>query len=447
MKIKTIQTITCAWICFSGCHHVLSFHPTILPTTSPIRGMGTSIEIQQSITMHSSLQYLRYEKRKNQSTFLLHKRRHDGHNHLKISSMPTSSGNIPDKDVSVKENYDSISSFKKDSLYVLNELASGADESLSPASFDNSDLTLTKVWTLPMWEKHTNRKRYIRHLWKLLSGRSRLVQRILPQFSIYMLWSIFCLSFLSTKVVTATASVMVVPMTQLSILSTYVAFLLTLRTNQGLARLKEGRELWGRAFIAMRDTAQIFATYAYDKDNQTGLKSARFLCLFAWLLRGRLRDTQDDEFLNAMLPSKLDHQYVTSHRKKPAAVLARIRQIAADLSSRDIIPLASHIQLEKNLNELNYILGMCERLKGSPIPPVYTSHLCRLVCMYLFFFPLALHTPDMKRFTYLIITSIVGWIVLGLDEISHLLENPFRLMPLKEISRNIMMDVVDAFCV
>lgn len=35
--------------------------------------------------------------------------------------------------------------------------------------------------------------------------------------------------------------------------------------------------------------------------------------------------------------------------------------------------------------------------------------------------------------------------MLGLDEISHLLEEPFRLMPLYHLSKNSMKDVADAF--
>lgn len=94
---------------------------------------------------------------------------------------------------------------------------------------------------------------------------------------------------------------------------------------------------------------------------------------------------------------------------------------------------------------MNYILGMCERLKGSPIPPVYTSHTSRLLVFYLVFLPLALHGAQMKKLVTVIIASIVSYAMLGLDEISHVLEQPFFLMPLQELSRNMMMDVGDAF--
>ena len=80
---------------------------------------------------------------------------------------------------------------------------------------------------------------------------------------------------------------------------------------------------------------------------------------------------------------------------------------------------------------------MCERLRGSPIPPVYTSHTSRLLVFYLLFLPLALHGSETRKFVTVLVTSTVSYAMLGLDEISHVLEQPFGLMPLHQLSRNI----------
>ena len=237
------------------------------------------------------------------------------------------------------------------------------------------------------------------------------------------------------------------PLASLSLVSTFVGFLITLRTNQSLGRLAEARQLWGRLFIVTRDTAQIVSTYIYPKDNLSGLQIARHLSLFAWLVKDRLRDTNNEQIIQTMLShSKMDFSYLSKQRKKPAAIIATIRQIVANLSSRNMLPYAPHQQIERNLNEMNYILGMCERLKGSPIPPVYTSHTSRLLVFYLVFLPLALHHgSQLTGIVTVLVTTTVSYAMLGLDEISHVLEQPFRLMPLHELSRNIMLDIADAF--
>jgi predicted membrane chloride channel (bestrophin family) len=44
-----------------------------------------------------------------------------------------------------------------------------------------------------------------------------------------------------------------------------------------------------------------------------------------------------------------------------------------------------------------------------------------------------------------LVSGAVGFAMLGLDEITFILENPFALMPLYQQSKNIMLDVADAF--
>ncbi len=272
---------------------------------------------------------------------------------------------------------------------------------------------------------------------------SRLFKQIFPQVAVVSLWSIMCMVIITKKVKTAAT---LIPFTSLSMVSTFLAFLLTLRTNQSLDRLSEARKLWGRLFIVTRDTAQMLVTYVYPKDKKLGLNAARHLSLMAWLLKDHLRDTNRNDIIETMLgKSSVDLAYVTSLRKRPAAAIARIRQVVADLAARNVLPYAPHQQLENNLNEMNYILGMCERLKGSPIPPVYTSHLTRLLAFYFMFLPLALHESQVTKLVTVMVTTMVSYAMLGLDEISHLLEQPFSLMPLHQLSRNIMCDVADAF--
>jgi predicted membrane chloride channel (bestrophin family) len=68
-----------------------------------------------------------------------------------------------------------------------------------------------------------------------------------------------------------------------------------------------------------------------------------------------------------------------------------------------------------------------------------------LLVFYLFFLPLALRGGNMLNgLGTVLTTSAVAYTMLGLDEISHLLEQPFKLMPLYHLSKNSMRDVGDA---
>lgn len=64
---------------------------------------------------------------------------------------------------------------------------------------------------------------------------------------------------------------------------------------------------------------------------------------------------------------------------------------------------------------------------------------------YLFFLPIALRGTGINIVANTLMTTSIGFSMLGLDEISHQLEQPFRLMPLKQLAIGAMRDVGDSF--
>lgn len=143
--------------------------------------------------------------------------------------------------------------------------------------------------------------------------------------------------------------------------------------------------------------------------------------------------------MNTML-SPDEAEYVQSQRKSPAAILARLRQAVADLGRRQLLAVPQHNALDSTIANLHEAMSVCERIQSSPIPAVYTAHTSRLLMVYLFFLPLALHGSANS----VLVASLVGFAMLGLDEISHFLEEPFRLMPMYQLAKNSMLDVKEA---
>jgi len=170
---------------------------------------------------------------------------------------------------------------------------------------------------------------------------------------------------------------------------------------------------------------------------------ARHLSIFGWLLKCLLRDLDATELIDAMLPREVDSRFLRRQRKKPAMVINKVRQIVASLEEEDCLPVPAHQALETNLQEMNYIVGMCERIKGSCIPPMYTSHASELLVFYLLVLPFALTGSSLSNAVAAVVSSVVAFGMLGLDEISHVLEQPFGLMPLYQQSKNLMMEVSD----
>jgi predicted membrane chloride channel (bestrophin family) len=210
-----------------------------------------------------------------------------------------------------------------------------------------------------------------------------------------------------------------------------------------------GRLSFGKAVLYTRDAASLIVTMIYPKNPKLALKLLRHVALYGWLLKGFLRGPEvngdDQDIIRTMLrDNHEDIDYVLAQRKSPMAVVMRLRQVVQYLSDRHVINTAEELALDHTTQELNHCLTTTERIRASPIPPLYTSHTGRLLMFYLFFLPLALcGSGTLDGLTTVLTTTATAYAMLGLDEISFLLEQPFRLMPLFQLSKNSMTDVAD----
>ena len=369
-------------------------------------------------------------------------------------------------------NQDSIPQFARDITTVLKELRSdGTDPSL-PKLFRNINMpSFTNIWSMKDWELHTSRWRYLKYF--LALPTSRLLRRLAPQLTILVVWSCVACWICSTqRHVGGLVSRAVLPLAPLSLVSTFVAALLTLRSNQGLSRLNEGRLAFGKVVLYTRDMAQLIATVIYPRHPQLGLLAARHTTLFGWLLKDFLRHYDEDytrplqpyqpevchdqDIVTTMLPvfgptssstaMSVDATFILQQRKKPVATVTRLRQIFAYMQDEVGMTTSEQSRLDACAQQLNKCIMICERIRSSPIPPLYTAHAGRLLVFYLCFLPLALRGSCLLNNAGTILTTtVVGYAMLGLDEISHILEEPFRLMPLYHLSKNSMKDCADAF--
>lgn len=136
------------------------------------------------------------------------------------------------------------------------------------APFRCRELSFTNIYNKKMWDHHSSRWRYIRHLREWPT--SRLLRRILPQLSVFVTWCFCAERFLNQR------SAIAVPLTPLSLLSTFVAALLTLRSNQGLSRQSEGLRAIGKVVYHTRDFAHLLTSYVFPHDPVLGIMMGKF---------------------------------------------------------------------------------------------------------------------------------------------------------------------------
>lgn len=234
-------------------------------------------------------------------------------------------------------------------------------------------------------------------------------------------------------------------LTPMSLVSAFVASLLALRGNQGLSRLEDARKAIGQVNLQTREMAQLIALGIYPNDKEMGLLATRHVSIFCWSLKAYLYGFLEYDVVSAMLPNPSDALFITNYKRMPPmAILIRLRQIFSHLFNQgklDSIYLRELFRVSYRLNEA---LMNAERIRISTIPPLYTTHTTRLLLFYLFWLPLALYGSLKNGPATLLVAAAVGYAMLGLDELAHILELPFRFMPLRQLSKRSMMDSADA---
>jgi len=337
---------------------------------------------------------------------------------------------------------DSQALFEADVTKVIRELRPWRYDPTVPKYFSTKRLSFTNYWSLKDWERHNSRWRFVRYIRGLPT--SRLLRRIMPQLSVLIVWSFFAVALHSRSAAFGRVNV---PLSALTLISTFVGALLTLRSNQGLNRLALGRDAMGKSVLLTRDTAMLFAAYIYPKNEILGLKAARLLSLFGWTLKSHIRNSAALDVVRTLLPPSMNasYRYVAHQRKPPVALLNLLRQIMYEMAETGNIGTTEHRLIEQGISGLNDVIMTAEKIRATPIPPVYSAHATRLMMFYLACLPLALLGLNLSNVESVFLTLVVGFAMLGLDEISHIFEQPFRFMPLYQLAKVSMLDVADAF--
>lgn len=224
-----------------------------------------------------------------------------------------------------------------------------------------------------------------------------------------------------------------------------LGLLLVLRTNAGYERWWEARKLWGGIVNQSRNLGITALTYGPD-DPIWRDSIVRWTGAFGHVARASLRGERDVPTLVVLL-GREEADRVTAARHMPSYVIQRVAALLNDAIRRKEMDRFAFHQADRERATLIDHIGACERILKTPLPHVYSIKIRRFIVLFLTTLPFALLHQFANSLLVPLVTMLIAYPVLGLDQIGIELQNPFSTrslgyLPLDEIAQNIERDLL-----
>jgi putative membrane protein len=218
------------------------------------------------------------------------------------------------------------------------------------------------------------------------------------------------------------------------------AILLVLRTNAGYDRWWEARKLWGGIVNQSRNLVISVLSYG-PEDPHWQQQFVKWTSAFSHAARGSLRNEKSFPEITALVgPNFADQLAAADHA--PSAVAYKLATFLQEARANDKLDGFAFLQADRERALLIDHVGGCERILKTPLPVVYAIKIRLLIVLFLITLPLALLHTISQSWQIALVTMLVAYFLVALDQIGIELQNPFSKeslnhLPLDEITTNI----------
>lgn len=225
-----------------------------------------------------------------------------------------------------------------------------------------------------------------------------------------------------------------------------LGLLLILRTNAGYDRWWEARKLWGGIVNQSRNLAITSLTYGPDEPAWRD-RLVRWVAAFPHVARCSLRSESPDDSVSRLIGKDALARLVAADHK-PSFIVMEIGRMLRDASERQEMDRFAFLQADKERATLIDHIGACERILKTPLPLVYAIKIRRFLALFLLILPFALLHRTASDWLIPLVTMLVAYPLIALDQIGIELQNPFRKqnlshLPLDDICTTIERNVLD----
>lgn len=205
-----------------------------------------------------------------------------------------------------------------------------------------------------------------------------------------------------------------------SLVGFIMGLLLVFRTNTAYERWWEGRKIWGQLVNQSRNMAIKIKTILPAQNQQLISEIKQLIVAYPYIAKEHLRKGVEMEKIN--LPAHIKSQ-LQQHKHKPNNITKQIYERLVQCRRQQIITDFEFLAIEKEVADLNNIIGACERIKSTPIPFSYSLFIKKFIFTYVATLPLGLVTTF--GYATVPITLFVFYIMVSLEILAEEIEDPF----------------------
>ncbi|MDX2303867.1 MAG: bestrophin family ion channel [Microscillaceae bacterium] len=206
-----------------------------------------------------------------------------------------------------------------------------------------------------------------------------------------------------------------------SLLGVILSLMLVFRLNSSYNKWWEGRTAWGALINNSRAFASNLNSLIPKEDKELRRYFATQISNFAIALQGHLRDDVNfSEF------EKLDAAYdeaLGSVKHVPHKIVTMLFEKIELLVKSGLFSKIDTLSLKPQLERFLDILGICERIKNTPIPFSHNSYIKTFILIYVFALPFGIVSS--LEYYAIPAVSLISYALVGVEVISEEIEEPF----------------------
>jgi predicted membrane chloride channel (bestrophin family) len=216
-----------------------------------------------------------------------------------------------------------------------------------------------------------------------------------------------------------------IPMTGHTLMGGFLSLLLVFRTNSAYARFWEARGVWANCLTTCRDLALCAVAHLQPHSPVSAARLTKLLAAFPDALSyACLSGTVN-------LPVQVKELVPRGSTLSPAMSLilemhktVHRAALESPTSKANIVEAKHLTDASHQIHSLVSSLTNCEKIVRTPVPWSYSRHTSRFLTIWCGTLPFAL-VSQLGGVLTVLVTATVCWCLFSIEEIGHLIEQPF----------------------